>query len=209
MDALSDVLRVIRLSGGVFLEAEFTAPWCISGKVSPEDCKPFLAVPRHVIAFHFVTTGWMRLRVEGSEAIEARAGECRTSAVDGWQVCGTRTSGAPWLCSTLARVRSGPQSQLHAKWACRDRHSRSASIRWWASHRCSTWRCGACTSLRSGCATGAAPWRRSGSILATNRERPSAVRSSANSGWRPPLGASSLKERRGQWILPIPRQVIV
>jgi AraC-like DNA-binding protein len=26
MDALSDVLRVVRLSGGVFLEAEFTGP---------------------------------------------------------------------------------------------------------------------------------------------------------------------------------------
>ena len=29
MDALSDVLRVVRLKGGVFLHAEFTAPWCI------------------------------------------------------------------------------------------------------------------------------------------------------------------------------------
>jgi AraC-like DNA-binding protein len=75
MDALSDVLRVIRLSGGVFLEAEFTAPWCISGKVSPEDCKPFLAAPRHVIAFHFVTSGRMRLRLENGDATEACAGE--------------------------------------------------------------------------------------------------------------------------------------
>jgi AraC-like DNA-binding protein len=75
VDALSDVLRVIRLSGGVFLEAEFTAPWCISGKVSPEDCKPFLAAPRHVIAFHFVTAGRMQLRVGDGDAIEACAGE--------------------------------------------------------------------------------------------------------------------------------------
>jgi hypothetical protein len=29
MDALSDVLRVVRLKGGVFLHAEFTAPWCV------------------------------------------------------------------------------------------------------------------------------------------------------------------------------------
>ena len=75
MDALSDVLRVIRLSGGVFLEAEFTAPWCISGKVSPDDCKPYLAAPRHVIAFHFVAAGCMQLRAEGSDAIRVRAGE--------------------------------------------------------------------------------------------------------------------------------------
>jgi AraC-like DNA-binding protein len=75
MDALSDVLRVVRLCGGVFLEAEFTAPWCISGKVSPEDCLPILAAPRHVIAFHFVVSGRMQLRTEGAEAIEVRAGE--------------------------------------------------------------------------------------------------------------------------------------
>jgi AraC-like DNA-binding protein len=75
MDALSDVLRVLRLSGGVFLEAEFTAPWCISGRVAPEDCRPFLAAPRHVIAFHYVACGSMQLRAEGAEAIEVRTGE--------------------------------------------------------------------------------------------------------------------------------------
>ena len=75
MDAFSDVLRVIRLSGGVFLEAELTAPWCISGRISPDDCKPFLAAPRHVIAFHFIAAGGMRLQAEGSGAIDVRAGE--------------------------------------------------------------------------------------------------------------------------------------
>ena len=75
MDAFSDVLRVIRLSGGVFLEAEFTAPWCIGGKISTDDCKPFLAVPRHVIASHFVAAGSMQLRVEGGDTIDVRAGE--------------------------------------------------------------------------------------------------------------------------------------
>jgi len=75
VDVLSDVLRVIRLSGGVFLEADFTAPWCISGKVSPEDCKPFLEAPRHVIASHFVAQGSMRLQPEGGDAIDVGAGE--------------------------------------------------------------------------------------------------------------------------------------
>jgi AraC-like DNA-binding protein len=75
LDAFSDVLRVTRLSGGVFLEAEFTAPWCISGKISTDDCKPFLTAPRHVIASHFVAGGSMRLRIEGGDALEVRAGE--------------------------------------------------------------------------------------------------------------------------------------
>lgn len=75
MDAFSDVLRVIRLTGGVFLEARFTAPWCIGGQISANDCKPFFAVPRHVIATHFVADGAMRLRVEGGQAIDLEAGE--------------------------------------------------------------------------------------------------------------------------------------
>ena len=36
MDALSDVLRVAHLTGGVFLHAEFFAPWCIAARVAPE-----------------------------------------------------------------------------------------------------------------------------------------------------------------------------
>lgn len=75
MDAFSDVLRVIRLAGGVFLEAEFTAPWCINGRISAEHCKPFLITPRYVIGSHFVAQGRMRLQVEGGEPIEVRAGE--------------------------------------------------------------------------------------------------------------------------------------
>jgi AraC-like DNA-binding protein len=75
LDALSDVLRVIRLSGGVFLEAEFTAPWCISGRISADDCKPFLAAPRHIIASHFVAAGHMQLRIDEGATLDVRAGE--------------------------------------------------------------------------------------------------------------------------------------
>ena len=45
MDALSDLLRVIRLKGGIFLHAEFTTPWCILSAVTPQDCRPFSMAP--------------------------------------------------------------------------------------------------------------------------------------------------------------------
>ena len=69
------MLRVIRLVGGVFLEAELTAPWCIDGKISTEHCKPVLAVPRHVIAYHFVARGGMQVRIDGGEIENVREGE--------------------------------------------------------------------------------------------------------------------------------------
>jgi AraC-like DNA-binding protein len=75
MDALSDVLRVIRLSGGVFLEGRFTAPWCFKGRLSPDDCKAFDVTPRLVIATHFVTSGQMQLQVNDDEPLIVRAGE--------------------------------------------------------------------------------------------------------------------------------------
>jgi AraC-like DNA-binding protein len=75
VDALSDVLRVIRLSGGVFLEAHLTAPWCMRGQISPEDCKAFQVAPSLVIATHFVASGQMQLKVNEEAPIEVRAGE--------------------------------------------------------------------------------------------------------------------------------------
>lgn len=75
MDAFSDVLRVIRLAGGVFLEAELTAPWCINGKISPDFCRPFQVAPRHIIASHFVVQGHMQLCVAGGDSIDVHAGE--------------------------------------------------------------------------------------------------------------------------------------
>jgi AraC-like DNA-binding protein len=56
-------------------EADLTAPWCLAGRLSAEECRPYVATPRHVIATHFVAAGRMALRVEGGEDIEVRAGE--------------------------------------------------------------------------------------------------------------------------------------
>jgi AraC-like DNA-binding protein len=74
MDALTDVLRTMRLSGGVFLEAEFTEPWCIISKIGPEDCRPFMATPAQIIAYHYVVEGQLCLRLEGQDAVSATAG---------------------------------------------------------------------------------------------------------------------------------------
>ena len=74
--ALDDVLRALRLRGGVFEEAEFGEPWCVLSQVGPEDCAEFTPLPREVIAYHYVCEGTMRLRVEGAARdIELRAGD--------------------------------------------------------------------------------------------------------------------------------------
>ena len=77
MDALSDVLKVAHLTGGVFLHAEFFAPWCIAARVSPEHCAPALGPASHLIIYHYVVKGDLRIRVEGEdgEGLVIRAGE--------------------------------------------------------------------------------------------------------------------------------------
>ena len=75
MDALSDVLRVVHLTGGVFLHAEFCAPWCIAVRVAPEDCAPLLGPVSHLIPYHYVVEGELHVRVEGEEAFGLRPGE--------------------------------------------------------------------------------------------------------------------------------------
>jgi AraC-like DNA-binding protein len=67
MDALSDVLRVAHLTGGVFLHAQFFAPWCIAARVAPEHCAPALGPASHLIIYHYVVEGDLHIRVEGQE----------------------------------------------------------------------------------------------------------------------------------------------
>lgn len=77
MDALSDVLRVAHLTGGVFLHAEFSAPWCMATQVGPERCAPYLGPASHLILYHYVIEGELRVRVEGEpeESLVVGAGE--------------------------------------------------------------------------------------------------------------------------------------
>jgi AraC-like DNA-binding protein len=75
MDALSDALRSVRLTGGVFLAAEFTAPWRVGVGINADDCLPFIGKPAHVISYHFVAEGTMLVGVDDESPIEASAGE--------------------------------------------------------------------------------------------------------------------------------------
>ncbi|HEY7662153.1 MAG TPA: AraC family transcriptional regulator [Xanthobacteraceae bacterium] len=67
MDALSDVLRVAQLTGGVFLHAEFFAPWCIATRISPEHCAPALGPASHLMIFHYIVEGDLRIRIAGED----------------------------------------------------------------------------------------------------------------------------------------------
>lgn len=74
-DPLSDIIHAASITGGVFLEAKFTAPWAIYSHITPEDCATFLDIPAHIVAYHVVTEGRLFLQMNASAPIEVNAGE--------------------------------------------------------------------------------------------------------------------------------------
>jgi len=57
MDALSETLRVVRLTGAIFINARFTAPWCYQSP-SADSAAPVLEPgAERVVIFHLITEG--------------------------------------------------------------------------------------------------------------------------------------------------------
>lgn len=75
MDTLSDVLRVLRMTGGVFLDAQFTAPWCVLSHATADDLRHHVSTPGHVIAYHYVVSGQLLLRIDGESPVTLAGGE--------------------------------------------------------------------------------------------------------------------------------------
>lgn len=76
MDALSDVLKSVRLEGALYLNAEFTAPWCLRGKFGKASVRQRLAGAEHVVGFHFLTEGSCKVKlVDGAEVLDVAAGD--------------------------------------------------------------------------------------------------------------------------------------
>lgn len=75
MEASHEFLRTIRLTGGIFLDAEFTAPWCVAAQVTPEDCQPPPSSPQSIIAYHYVSAGRLWLQVGEAAPTVISAGQ--------------------------------------------------------------------------------------------------------------------------------------
>jgi len=96
MDALSDVLKSVHLEGAVFLNAEFTAPWCVRGESGMEMHKHHLAPAEHMVFFHFLTEGRCKVRLnETGEVIEVNGGDLVLFPQDDRHVMGTDLQLAP------------------------------------------------------------------------------------------------------------------
>ena len=102
VDTLSTVLKSIRLEGAIFLDAEFTAPWCMRGKYGMTSVKQQLAGAEHVVLFHFLVQGACRVRLaEGGDVIEVGAGDLVLFAQDDRHLMGSDLHLAPLEADNL------------------------------------------------------------------------------------------------------------
>jgi AraC-like DNA-binding protein len=111
MDALSEVLRALRLQAGLFLEAEFSAPWCIDSAPAKEDVRHILPHADHVALFHLLAEGRCNAKLPGDrDAVTLRAGDLILFPHGDAHLLGSDVQMTPVPAAAL--VRPGPDGCL-------------------------------------------------------------------------------------------------
>jgi AraC-like DNA-binding protein len=102
MDPFSEVLRSVRLTGGVFLEAHFTAPWSILAKIKAKDCG--MATPdAQLIGYHFIVEGSLFVAVDGEPPLKLGAGDVILLPRNDAHTLGSAPGLAPMSAGDLVR----------------------------------------------------------------------------------------------------------
>ena len=111
VDALSDALQVLRLSGAVFLAAEFTAPWCVLSTSGSPVTQP-LPHGGRVLFFHLLTEGRCNARlVTGGDAVELSAGDLVMLPRDDNHLLGSDLRLSPVRAETIVKP-AGPEGLM-------------------------------------------------------------------------------------------------
>ena len=97
-DALSDVLRTVRLTGATFFDVVATVPWVAESPPRELILSKILPGAEHLIAYHLITEGRCFTNIVGEEPIVIEAGEvvvytCRAIQACAPTVIGADTSG--------------------------------------------------------------------------------------------------------------------
>ncbi len=72
---LSEVLTAIHMDGAVYINAEFTAPWCAEAQHGLHRAASRLPRADHIIFFHLLTEGSCLVRLaDGSETVKLPPG---------------------------------------------------------------------------------------------------------------------------------------
>jgi AraC-like DNA-binding protein len=75
MDALSEVLKIVKLRGALFFNAEFSAPWCLASAQSSQIAPLLCPGAGHVIIYHYLTDGRAYAQLADRSRRDLRSGD--------------------------------------------------------------------------------------------------------------------------------------
>jgi AraC-like DNA-binding protein len=111
MDAFSQVLGALRLEAGIFLDAEFTDPWCIDSTPGRDDVRHILPRAEQVAIYHVVVEGSCRARLlDEAAAVQLAAGDLLMFPHGDGHLIGSDVRRTPVAAETL--VQASPNGGL-------------------------------------------------------------------------------------------------
>lgn len=75
MDALSQTLSVVRMTGAIFINARFTAPWCYRSPSAASAASILEPNAERIVIFHFITDGECFVEMPDGSITHLRAGD--------------------------------------------------------------------------------------------------------------------------------------
>jgi AraC-like DNA-binding protein len=75
MDALTEILRAIKIDSALYLNGEFSAPWCFTSPESRTLAPMLVGRFAHVIIYHFLCEGRAYCELDSGERVELSAGD--------------------------------------------------------------------------------------------------------------------------------------
>ena len=96
MDPLSEILKSVRLEGAVFLNAEFSAPWCVRGEAGMAVYRHRIQPYEHMVFFHYLTEGHCKVRLnDAGRVLDVGAGDIVVFPQDDRHLMGSDLQLAP------------------------------------------------------------------------------------------------------------------
>jgi AraC-like DNA-binding protein len=101
IDLLDDVLGMVRLSGAIFLRAEYTSPWAYESPTAQVLTSVLQPEAKRLILFHIVAEGGCLIRVSEGDRLWAQAGELILIPYGDQHVMGSGADVAPVPIASL------------------------------------------------------------------------------------------------------------
>ena len=122
MDVLSDVLRVVRLSGAVFFTADFSSPWAVESPIPEMLASAVMPEAECVVLFHILVEGECEVVCQGHPVTTMESGDVIVFPRGDQHTMrshGAATATPLGVHLFAGRVRRAPAAVVRRRWTAR------------------------------------------------------------------------------------------